>query len=169
MKIRNFLAFVLIALVPIKNVFSAPLMCTMCTVAVASGLGIARMLGVSDLVIGVWFGAIMFVLSEWGLYFLSKKNVKNKIIKFLTFISSYILLVFPYVGKNPSILFNNKRIFFIDSFLFSTIIGSLVLYFSMKIYMYMKSKNGGHAHFPYERVVLPVFLLLITSIIFNYL
>lgn len=27
----------------------------------------------------------------------------------------------------------------------------------------MKMKNGGHAHFPFEKVVLPLILLLLTS------
>ncbi len=166
---KKFLFFILTVLLLAKKSFSAPLMCTMCTVAVASGFGIARMLGVNDLVIGIWFGAIMFAISEWSLYFLSKKNIENRLLKFLTFLSSYILVVFPYIGKNPSILFNDKKIFFIDSFLFSVFVGSVVLYFSIKLYMYIKNMNGGRPHFPYERVVLPIFLLLITSVVFNFL
>ena len=162
-----FLAYFLILTLIINKTFAAPLMCTMCTVAVASGLGIARLLGVSDLVVGVWFGAIMLAMSEWSMYFLSKKGVNNKILKLLVFLSSYILAIFPYIGKNPSVIFNNTKILFIDSFLFSIVVGSLVLYSSMKLYAYMKNKNNGHAHFPYEKVVLPIFLLLVTSLIFN--
>lgn len=164
----NFAILFLTTFLSINKAFSAPLMCTMCTVAVASGFGIARMLGVSDLVIGVWFGAILIAISEWSMYFLSKKNITNKLVRFLTFMSSYIFVIFPYIGKNPSVLFNDKKILFIDSFLFSVITGSLVLYFSIKLYAFMKNKNGGHAHFPYEKVVLPIFLLLITSVAFNY-
>ena len=32
----------------------------------------------------------------------------------------------------------------------------------------MKAKNGGHAHFPFEKVVLPVLALALLSVYFNY-
>ena len=32
----------------------------------------------------------------------------------------------------------------------------------------MKARNGGHAHFPFEKVVLPVFALALLSFYFNY-
>ena len=32
----------------------------------------------------------------------------------------------------------------------------------------MKRKNGGHAHFPFEKVVLPVVALALLSVYFNY-
>ena len=37
-----------------------------------------------------------------------------------------------------------------------------------KFYQWMKAKNGGHAHFPFEKVVLPVLALALLSIYFNY-
>ena len=33
---------------------------------------------------------------------------------------------------------------------------------------YMKNKNGGHAHFPFEKAVFPVVLLFAASVILTY-
>ncbi|MBR2273465.1 MAG: hypothetical protein IJ864_01330 [Alphaproteobacteria bacterium] len=33
----------------------------------------------------------------------------------------------------------------------------------------MKKKNGGHAHFPFEKVVVPVVALILVSWLFSYL
>lgn len=144
---------------------ATPLMCTMCTAAVASGLAISKILGVDDTVIGIWTGAILLAMSEWALFWLDKKNIKNTIIKILTFLSSYLLLIPLYVSKTPSLIFGQQKFFGIDSFIFSVIIGSCVLSTSLKLYNYIKNKNDK-PHFPYERVALPFILLFITSIIF---
>ena len=58
--------------------------------------------------------------------------------------------------------------FFIDSFLFTTLLGAAVLIFGMHLYQWMKAKNGGHAHFPFEKVVVPVLLVLVTSVLIAY-
>ena len=53
--------------------------------------------------------------------------------------------------------------------LFSTILGFLLFIYSQKFYQYMKKNNGGHAHFPFEKVVLPLAILTILSFYFNYI
>ena len=148
------------------NSFANPLACPVCTVVIAGGLGISRMLGVDDMVIGVWVGAGLLALAQWTVYYFEKKNIKNILIKVLCYIGWYSLIIPLYLGNNPSIVFNLKTMFGIDSFIFSVIIGSLVLFCSVKLYYYMKEKNGGKPHFPYEKVVLPIISLFLSSFIF---
>ena len=57
---------------------------------------------------------------------------------------------------------------YIDSFLFTTILGAITFISAMNFYEWMKKKNGGHAHFPFEKVVIPVLSVLIVSLLFNY-
>ena len=56
---------------------------------------------------------------------------------------------------------------FLDPFLFSSLVGFIAFILSQKLYEFMKKKNGGHAHFPFEKVVLPVVILFLLSLIFN--
>ena len=53
----------------------------------------------------------------------------------------------------------------LDAFLFWAIIGGIVYIISQKIYEYMKRHNNNHAHFPFEKVVLALVMLFITSLL----
>ena len=39
---------------------------------------------------------------------------------------------------------------------------------SSDFYQWMKARNGGHAHFPFEKVAVPVVALLLVSAYFYY-
>ena len=60
------------------------------------------------------------------------------------------------------------HLFYMDVILFSAILGMLVYIGSQKLYQFMKQRNGGHAHFPFEKVVLPLVMLLIASVLVTY-
>ena len=55
---------------------------------------------------------------------------------------------------------------YMDPILFGAIVGMIVFILVEKMYEWMKHKNGGHAHFPFERVVLPVVALGVVSVLF---
>ena len=136
--------------------FANPIACAVCTVAIAGCLGISRLLGVPDMVVGVWVGAILLAISQWSVYYFEKKNKKTWWIVALCYIFSYSLILPLYFGKNPTMIFNLTRFCGVDSFLISIFIGSIVLYTSSKIYSLMKVKNGGKPHFQFEKVILPI-------------
>jgi hypothetical protein len=52
--------------------------------------------------------------------------------------------------------------------LFSSLLGMLIYIGSQKLYQRMKAGNGGHAHFPFEKVVLPIVFLLGGSLYLTY-
>ena len=58
------------------------------------------------------------------------------------------------------------NVFYVDPILFGAIVGMIVFILVEKLYEWMKAKNGGHAHFPFERVVLPVVALALVSWLF---
>ena len=158
----------LLYLLTLKNSLANPVACPVCAVAIVSGFGLSRMLGVSDNVVGIWFGAILLAISSGIIVFLKKKkNINNKFLNLLIYLLDYSLVLPVYMGANPKITFNENKILFIDSFLFSIILGSLTLFLSSKFYYYMKNKNG-RAHFPFEKVVLPIILLIVVSVIVNF-
>ena len=147
--------------------FANPMMCTMCTVAVVSGLGISRLLGVNDCIVGLWIGACLLAMGQYASMFLKKKNIENKILNVMVYVAPFLSLIPLYLGKNPKLKFNFDVICGVDSFLLSVIIGVLTIICSSKYYHYMKQKNGK-PHFPYEKVVLPVIFLFIMSVLFYF-
>lgn len=159
--------FILFFLILLNGkVFANPIACAVCTIAIVGGLGISRLLGVDDTVVGVWVGAGLLAMSQWTVYFFEKKNITNIWVKILCYVFTYSLILPLFLGDAPSIIFNLNRILFIDSFVFSILIGSLTLFGSVKLYYYMKDKNGGKPHFPFEKVALPIVSLAIVSFIF---
>ena len=142
--------------------------CAVCTVAVAAGLEIARKLGVDDGVIAVWAGALLALIGYWTILWFDKKGWNFKGRNLLLILLSFSMLGAVYIND----LTYTPRpilIFYLDPFLFCGIIGALLLIYTSVFYQWMKRKNGGHAHFPFEKVVLPVLALVIAGYTVNYL
>lgn len=140
--------------------------CAVCTVAVGASLEIARRYGVDDAVVGVWAGAMLALLGYWLILWFEKKNwnfpLRNWILMAVSIGSiGFMYMQMPY---NPKVI----GIFYMDPLLFSTLLGAATFVYVSKFYQWMKAKNGGHAHFPFEKVVLPVLALALLSIYFNY-
>lgn len=137
--------------------------CPVCTIAIGAALPITRRIGVPDSVVGLWAGAFLAIMGYWIIKFMSGRGWnfpgRNAIVLALSVAS----IGFAYLGTVP---YNPCKYFGfinIDPLLFGTIIGALLFIVTEKIYDWMKEKNGGHAHFPFEKVVLPVVVLAIAS------
>ncbi len=142
--------------------------CPVCTVAVAASLEIARRLGVDDSVVGVWAGALLALLGYWLIIWFDKKDWRFPGRDFLLMALSVGMIGFMYVSKleyNPEPLL---YFLFLDPFLFSVLAGAAALMFANRFYQWMKRKNGGHAHFPFEKVAVPVLVLALLSTCFYF-
>lgn len=158
---------VMIMLIAISSNAWANPACAVCTIAVGASLEIARSLGVDDSVVGVWAGALLVMIGFWTIRWFDKKNWNFKGRDFWLIIISVAMIGFMYMGElnyTPQPIL----VFYLDPFLFSSLVGALVMYYSSEFYQWMKAKNGGHAHFPFEKVVVPVVALLLVSVYFYY-
>lgn len=143
-------------------------MCPVCTVAVAAGVGLARWLKIDDTITGLWIGGLAVSLIMWTNNYLNKKNVNFFGRKILVFIGYYALIVLPLYFTN--ILGHPlNRIFGIDKLALGIAVGSILFYVGAEWYHYLKDRNGGHANFPFQKVVMPVAPLIIMSVIFYFL
>ena len=141
--------------------------CAVCTVAVGASLEIARSYGVDDAIVGVWAGAMLVIFGYWMLSWMDKKGWRFAGRDFIVIVSSVAMIGFMYVSElvyTPQII----GIFYLDGFLFSVLVGALVMHYSSEFYQWMKAHNGGHAHFPFEKVVVPVLALCLASAYFYY-
>jgi len=138
--------------------------CPICVVAVGAGLGLSKWLGVDDAVSSIWIGALLAATSLWTLIWLQKKNWNFKFDKIVIFLSYYLLTLVPlyYAGIIGHPL---NTIISIDKIIFGVTIGTVVVILINWWYLHLKQKNNGRAHFPYEKVIMPVVFLLLISII----
>jgi hypothetical protein len=142
--------------------------CPVCTIAVGAGLGLSRYFGVDDTVSGVWVGALLLSLSFWTVSWFKKKNwnFRGSLVANIVFYYgiTIIPLYFTGVMGHP---FN--RLLGIDKLLLGIVVGSIVFYLAGQLYGYLKKKNNGQAHFPMEKVAMPLVALAIISVVFYFI
>lgn len=142
--------------------------CPVCTVAVGAGLEGARLLGVEDVITGIWAGGLTVSLIGWTANYMKKRGVTNKMWYVLNVAAYYLLLMMVYwfpIG-NPVVLFGDKCMWGIDQFLLGIIVGSVVFVAMALWYERIKKNNGGHAWFPFQKVAWPFGGLVIATVVF---
>jgi hypothetical protein len=147
---------------------NANAVCPVCTIAVASCLGLSRWLGIDDTISGVWIGGLTASMVMWTIDWLDRKNVRFKGRKLSVLFGYYIIIFVPLYFTNV-IGYPYNRILGIDKLIFGVIFGSIFFYAGAKFYVYLKHKNNNHAYFPFQKVVMPITPLVILSIIFYFL
>lgn len=157
------LLFSLICLVLTAGVAQA--VCPVCTVAVGAGLEGARLLGVDDVITGIWAGGLTLSLFFWTAGWLKKRGVNSLLWQiFVPFVVCYGLLATVYLM--PSVEYGAHTLWGMDKFLLGTIVGTLTFYFGARWYIKIKRANGGHAKFAFQKVVVPLSFLMVATVLF---
>lgn len=143
----------------------AKAVCPICVVTVGAGVGLFRWLGVDDTISGLWVGALIVAIIMWTLVWLKKKGWDFKFSSFVITVAYYVLIIWPlYSWDIMGHPFN--KVFGIDKLLFGIISGSILFLFSNWLNLSLKKKNQGKVYFPYQKVVIPVAVVLVFSLIF---
>ncbi len=155
--------------------------CPVCTIAVGAGLGLAEWLGIDDSITGLWIGGLTVSLIVWTINWLNKKNIRFMFRKILVVIIYYFFIALALIPlwqkgslghpahsfyKGPYIF---EVAFLLDKMIFSIILGSVLFLVGGKLYEIVKKKNGGKAHFPFEKIAFSLVPLIIFSIIFYFI
>lgn len=150
------------------NASAAKAICPVCAVAVGAGVGLTRYLGIDDTVSGIWIGGFMVALIMWTNNWLDKKNIRftgRDLVSALIWVGlTYAPLYMIGIIGHP---FN--RLWGMDKMLLGSALGGASFYIFGRLYYYLKAKNNGHAHFPFEKVVLTIAPLIVFSIFFYFL
>ncbi len=149
----------------------ASAICPVCVVAVGAGLGLSEYLGIDDTIAGVWIGGLLVAVSLWTINWFNKKNWQfgqKDLRDIVVFILYYSLAIWPLFSKDL-IGSPYNRLYGLDKLVLGIITGSLIFAAVSAWYIYLKKKNNGHAHFPFQKVVMPLSALIIFSLIFYFL
>lgn len=163
-QVLNKISFLAITLLGLIFASPAKAVCPVCVVAVGAGLGLSRWLGIDDVVSSIWIGALLLAMTIWTLVEMEKRNWKFKFDKLIIFLAYYLLVLVP-LYYSEIIGHPLNKIFGIDRIIFGTAIGTAVLFFGYWLHHYLKGKNGGKSYFPYQKVVLPLVLLILVSLL----
>jgi len=164
MKIKNLqtILFLMVMLGIFLGADAALAVCPVCTVAVGAGLGLSRWIGINDAITGLWIGGLLVSISWWTIDWLEKKKIRFWCRNAITVAAYYGLTLYSlYYAK----IIAHPLDFLVsctkDNLLLGIIEGSAVFLFAAVLYEYLKEKNHGRAHFPYEKVILPIGALVI--------
>ncbi len=161
----------------LKVLFSAGLMsllvlpavwavCPVCTVAVGAGLEGARLLGVDDVITGIWAGGLTLSLFFWTAGWLKKRGVTSVFWQIVVpFVAYYALLGALYFV--PGVLtFGANTLWGMDRFLLGVVVGTVAFWLGARWYVKIKRDNGGHARFAFQKVVVPLSFLMVATAVF---
>lgn len=140
--------------------------CPVCIVTVGGGLLIAKKLGIDNLITAIWISGLNVAISFWFVSFVKKPPfLKNPFIwTAVLFASTYW-----YLAATKQMYHKNDTFMQMDKVLVGLIIGTLVWLLGIGIDKLIRKFNNGTVLFPYQKVIVPLFLLLTASGIFSVL
>jgi hypothetical protein len=149
-------------------------MCPVCTVTVIAGLGISRLLGIDDVIASLWIGAFILSFSfvtidwikkqKWYLHF--NGSTVKQFTSSTVFILMYLFVLIPF-KLNHTIGITRNTLWGIDKIILGIFLGSIVFLIGVWADKFQR-KRFKKIFFPYQKVVFPVAILVITSLVFYF-
>ncbi|GIW64397.1 MAG: hypothetical protein KatS3mg092_0330 [Patescibacteria group bacterium] len=154
------------SLLIIHSVFAV---CPVCTVAVVGGIEITRMLGVDDLITGVWVGGLIVSMAFWLSDWFAKKKFLKPIIRETLSLVIFYLLTIPFLIWNKMIGIKGNVFLGVDKIVFGVLVGSIIFILGVLTEKFLRRLNKGKVFIYYQKVIIPVLFLTIISLIFYFL
>jgi len=163
--LKKFFVVGSIALFGFLSAGVANAICPVCTFAIGFGVGLSRWLGIDDLISGTWIGGLIASMVYWLLGWLDKKNIKFIFRGTIVAVLFYALAIVPLYYLNI-IGHSLNKFLGADKLLFGIAAGTLAFAFSVWLHIFLKKKNQDKSFFPFQKVVIPIFALIVVSLIF---
>jgi len=159
-KLDNYLNFA-----KILKILKIKIMCgPLCAIGIAGGLWLSRLLGINDMTLGIWIGALILAVSVQFNKFLIKRNKAFSLSFWLIFIGTWLLSFLPIWSK----LSGSYNFCGVPRIVFGSFIGILTLFLSDWLdNIILKKFHRDKVYFPYQRVIIPLVALIIISAIFE--
>lgn len=167
-KSKKLYTLILLLLAPLFFASKTYAICPLCTIAVGAGVGFSRSLGIDDVIVGLWVGGLLVSSSMWLFEWLkSKKIAKKHTETYWAFGAATLMFALTLIPLKMTGIIGHpfNKILGIDKVLLGVIIGSVVFFASGRLHFYLKRKNKDQVYFPYQKVVMPVGALWLTTIL----
>ena len=165
---RKISVALLLLLTPLIFAAKTYAICPLCTIAVGAGVGVSRSLGIDDVIVGLWIGGLLVSSSMWMYEWLKTRKIVKKgtekwwVIGITAVMYALVLIPLKLSGIIGHPL---NTMLGLDKVLFGVLVGSVVFFASGRLHFYLKSMNKEKVYFPYQKVVIPVGALWLTTIL----
>lgn len=139
--------------------------CPVCVITVGGGLIIAKKLGIDDLLVSIWLSGFNTAIAFWIASGIRKKIINNPILWSLGFYAMTI----GYLAYTKQINHPGNMFLGIDKVFFGMTIGLLLALAAIGIDKFLRKTNKNKVYFPYQKVIVPLVLLILTTIFFKFL
>lgn len=168
-KVREMSIIIAVSLLfPFSVLVKSQAFCPVCTVAVGAGLGFAEYLGIDDLIAGVWIGGLLLSTSLWTIDWLKKKKWNFKYHKLVVYLLMYGLVIIPFASSGV-IGDPYSKFWGMDKVLLGIILGTIGFITGIISSNILVKKNKGSVMFPFQKVVFPITVLILLTLIFYFL
>jgi hypothetical protein len=160
------MAYILVmSLLLLLPLTAAKAVCPICTVAVCAGVGLSRWLGIDDTITGLWIGGLAISMIVWTIDWLNRKNIRFFGRQPLTVVAYYLFIIWPLYHYNM-VGHPLNKLWGIDKTILGIIIGSIGFTLGVLIDKLLRGKNEGKGYFPFQKVAMPIGMLVILTLIF---
>ncbi len=142
--------------------------CPVCTVAVGAGLGISRWIGIDDMVTGLWVGGLILSSGLWLSDWIRKRKWKILYPDILS-VLLMVLFVIPPLFWSKMIGIAGNVLWGIDKVILGTGIGAFVFLAGVGMDKWLRTTNNGKIYIYFQKVIIPVLFLSVTSLIFYFI
>ncbi|MEM5834206.1 MAG: hypothetical protein QXH68_02280 [Candidatus Aenigmatarchaeota archaeon] len=135
----------------------------LCPPIMLGGSFLSKHYGISDLIIGLWSGALVFTLFLVFIRWLDNRGIKFLFRKPLFLFLFFFLSYFPLYYFEYNIYYPKFWVF--DEFLLGSIFGIITIISSEIFNNYLIKKNNGKVYFKFQKVIIPIVFLIIASLL----
>jgi hypothetical protein len=157
------ISFLTIFLTGLTFTSPASAQCPVCIVTVGGGMYLAKKLGIDDLLISIWISALNVAITFWMAPKIKIKFIKNPYI-LSVLMMGLTLFYFQFTDQIGGI---TNRVLGIDKIVLGQFVGLLTMYLGNYLYSFTKKRNNNKTIFPYAKVVFPVGLVIVITLLFK--
>lgn len=143
----------------VKTVYAQ---CPVCIITVGGGMILAEKLGIDSLLINIWIGGLNTVIGYWLAPKLKIKFLSNPLI-FSLILYALTIFYFSFSGQ----ILSKDTVLGINKIILGESLGLIAVVLGNFINLYTKKKNNDKVLFYYQKVVFPLGLLIIFTLLFK--
>jgi hypothetical protein len=142
--------------------------CPVCTIAVGAGLSFTKVLGIDDTISSIWIGGLLLSSSLWLINWLDSKNIRFFLKRKIIYILMYGFVLVPFISAGTIGAIHNQ-LWGLDKIVLGMILGTAGFIFGMWVNTKMLKSHNEKPYFPFQKVVLPMGMLILLSLIFFFI
>lgn len=139
--------------------------CPVCIVTVGGGMYLAKKLGIDDFLVSLWISGLNTAISFWAATKINHRIFGSPIVLSILMVSltlSYFIFTDQTGGAT-------NKVMGLDKIIFGQVLGMFIWFLGIFVDRYSRKLNGGKILFPYQKVVFPISILLILTVLFKFI